>query len=319
MVTYQVRFYELAVVRTFGRISPPDADTGRSPDVQTEAGWYMRWPWPIQNVDVYDGRVHVTELVGEEIATRDSKNVILATAIQWEISDAYKLATTCGSAGQAEENLEILVRDRQKTVIGQYDLASLVSIDPESLEYDRIQERILKEVRADVAHTRYGLAVKSIGMETLTLPEQISERVFDAMSKERQNQAARYTNQGKAKADQIKAEADNIADTILTFAGAKADRIVAEGLARAAQQNEVFAQDEELAKLLLQVDNLVNMLKKRTTVVLPTDLSPFDLILEERPTKDAEEARPKEIAGDDEGGGPGAAALSPLPKIVAPE
>ncbi|MBI4578859.1 MAG: hypothetical protein HY718_04100, partial [Planctomycetes bacterium] len=66
MVTYQVRFTEVAVVRTFGRINQ---ETG----VNTEPGLYWKWPWPIQRVQTFDNRLQVTTTTGEENATKDGK------------------------------------------------------------------------------------------------------------------------------------------------------------------------------------------------------------------------------------------------------
>ena len=52
MITYQVRFNEVAVVRTFGEITPPDPQTHQSDDVITEPGLKWKWPWPIQRVTI---------------------------------------------------------------------------------------------------------------------------------------------------------------------------------------------------------------------------------------------------------------------------
>src|SRR4030042_275983 len=61
MITFQVRFTEVAVVRTFGRSNPDD--------VITEPGLRWKWPWPIQK----DGENKLESLVRDNQKTVISK------------------------------------------------------------------------------------------------------------------------------------------------------------------------------------------------------------------------------------------------------
>ena len=47
LFTFQVRQSEVAVVTTFGRITGPPC----------EPGLHLRWPWPIQQIYKFDGRI----------------------------------------------------------------------------------------------------------------------------------------------------------------------------------------------------------------------------------------------------------------------
>ena len=62
MVTFQVRFSEVAVVRTFGQI--------KEGGIIKEPGLYWKWPWPVQKVERYDNRVQTSSTTGEETPTR---------------------------------------------------------------------------------------------------------------------------------------------------------------------------------------------------------------------------------------------------------
>lgn len=291
MVIYAVDDYEFAVVRTWGKIAPPDPETGVSPDVKTEPGWYFRWPWPIQQVDVRDARLQITRLTGEEVGTRDAKNVIISTSVSWSVADPYTFARNCRDLDDAADRLRTIVRDQLKAVLGGYEFSQLVSTNPAELRHDEINELILSRSRA-MARDLYGLELKSAGFETLTLPTAISETVFEAMRKERQAQAARYTSEGESQAAIIRATAENIAGTILAFADRKASEIIAEGRRRAAEYNRILAQDEDLAIFLLEIETLPRMLEKRSTLVLRADSAPYYLIegserpqiVEDRPT-----------------------------------
>ena len=62
LFVFQVRQSEVAVVTTFGNPTRPITDPGA----------YLKWPWPIQKVDLYDNRVQTTAVTGEETAPRPS-------------------------------------------------------------------------------------------------------------------------------------------------------------------------------------------------------------------------------------------------------
>lgn len=256
MITYQVRFSQVAVVRTFGKIQR----------VVTDPGLYWKLPWPIQKVDTYDNRVQTTSTIGEETPTSDSKNLIVNTTVCWRIADPEKFSIRCRTMKDAENYIKTRVRNDQKTVIGRYSFANFVSTDVDELKYDEMEKAIGTTIE-QVARDLYGIAIERVAIESLALPQSITERVIEAMKKEREAAAQRYISQGESQAKQLKDTADSIAGTIKTFAERKAAQIVAEGQKRAVELNKVFRQDEELAKFLLQVENIPKILGERATVV----------------------------------------------------
>jgi membrane protease subunit HflC len=271
MITFKVRFSEVAVIRTFGKTSEED--------VITEPGLKWKWPPPIQSVSVYDNRIQLVATTGEEITTKDGKNVIVATAIGWRIDNPYIFSITCKNMKDAEGKLKTRVRSDQQTVLAGYKFANFVSTNPQELKYDEIEVEILQAVQQS-AKDLYGIEVVSIGIEKLALPERITETVFEAMKKERQAEAARYTSEGESTARQIKDTAEAIAGTIQAFAELKAKSIETEGQRRAAQYFKTFSKDKQLAMFLLKIENLTKMLRERTTLVLDAEQPPFDLLRE---------------------------------------
>src|SRR5690606_21671912 len=136
----------------------------------------------------------------------------------WRIDDPYKFNTNCGNEIQAgADRLLTLMRNDQKTIISRYDFNNFVSTDQKQLQYDQIEREILAEIQPKAADL-YGIKVESIVIERLSLPQRVSETVFEAMKQERRALAARYTSEGESRAQQIKAEAEGIANTILSFA-----------------------------------------------------------------------------------------------------
>ena len=260
MVTFQVRFSEVAVVRTFGQI---DKERG----VIKDAGLYWKWPWPIQKVDTFDRRIQATSTTGEEAPTRDGKNVIVTTTVCWRIDDPYKFSIRCKDMADAENKIKIRVSNDQKTVIGNYDFTNFVSMDPKELKYEPIEAQIASTVQANTEDL-YGVKIERVAFERFELPAKVTEAVIEAMKKERQAVAQRYTSEGESQAKQIKDTAEGIAGTILAFADRKAKEIVAEGKQRSIKYTQVFRQDEQLEKFLLWIENIPKILGERTTLIL---------------------------------------------------
>jgi len=290
MVTYRVRSTEVAVVKTFGRATPES--------VVTESGLKLRWPWPIQAVDHYDNRVQTTSITGEETSTNDKKTVIVSTSVGWRIGDPFKFSLSCRDQKAAEESLRTLTRDKQKTVISSYSFGNLVSVEPGEMRFDEIEKGLLDTVKQP-ANDLFGIKVESVRMDRLALPSKVCETVFEAMKKERQAQADKYTSEGQAEAERIKKEAEGIASTISTFADRKAAEFEAEGRAASVAANATFSKDQALEVFLLKLKSLEAMLKDRATIVLDAEQPPFDLIPEKPPmrasAKDGPTTRPADL------------------------
>lgn len=280
MITYQVRFTQVAVLKTFGKSAAPTSDdvTKNSGDVIREPGLYWKWPWPIQKVDHYDNRIQLSTNPGQETPTADSKPIIVTTTVAWRIRDPFTFDRRCGSMPEGATRLLELVRNYQTTAISKFNFNNFVSTNPAELKYDEIERLILQSVKAQAAE-QYGIDVQNVGMERLALPQRITETVFDAMKQERKAMVAKFESEGTAQASQIKARAEGIANTITAFADGKAQEIVNEGLAQANKYYDVFKQDEELAVFLLKVQSLPQILKPReTTVIFDQNSWVFDLL-----------------------------------------
>lgn len=267
MVTFQVRFTEVAIVRTFGRASPES--------VIKDAGLYWKWPWPIQEVDVYDARVRLLETHTEQTATHDKKPVIVTTFMGWRINDPYAFrASLRGGETDAERRLREIVETRQKEVVGQYEFAQLVSKNASELKFDAIEKEIRDKVQENVAK-EYGITIETFGIKRLALPEDVTQSVFESMKAERQALAQKYKSEGESERTNIISRANSQAVTILSFADRLAQKYRSEGNARAAEYFATLQKNESLAMFLDRLRKLKEILKDRTTIVLTWDQYPF--------------------------------------------
>lgn len=265
MVCFQVRFTEKAVLRTFGKVR----------DVVSEPGLYRKWPWPIQDIDVYDARTRVLQTHTEQTATRNKKTLIVTSFVFWRIENPSEFRQNFkGDVGYAERILRQIVETNQKEVIGQYDFSQIISKDPSRLRFDEIEATIGDRVRAAVG-TQYGIAIDMFGIKQLALPEDVTQAVFSHMKEERNKLAAQYTAEGEAIKRDIVADAHAKANTILWFADQRAQEYRSQGTARAAEYYAELQKDEQLALFLDRLRKLREILKDRTTIVLDWTQYPF--------------------------------------------
>ena len=268
LFTFQVRQTEVAVVTTFGRYS-------RS---ITEPGLKWRLPWPIQKVYEFDNRVQTFERKFDETITKDQINLVIAVYAGWRIADPKLfLESFNGDLSTAEQRLEPVIRNAKSGIIGQYNFSDLITTNQAELKFDQIERAMLDAVQANVKRT-YGIAIETLGIKQLSLPDSITSTVFERMRAERQRLVARYQSEGEREAKIIRADADAQANKILADASGEAKRILGEADAKASQYYETFRKNPELAIFLMQLNALEQALKDRAYLILGTQTPPLNLL-----------------------------------------
>ncbi|MEI7731426.1 MAG: protease modulator HflC [Verrucomicrobiota bacterium] len=275
LFAFQVRQTEVAVVTTFGAVTRE----------YTNAGFKLKWPWPIQQVTKLDKRVQNYESKFEETLTKDGRNLLVTVYAGWTIANpaVFFPSFANGSISEAEHSLEGLIRSKKNEVIGQHAFSDFINTDPKQLKFTEIENEILQKVRGE-ATTRYGVEVQFLGIKRLGLPESITQKVFDRMQAERQRLVQQFQGEGESKSIEIRTTADRDRDKILAEAEAEATRIRGEGDAEAARAFEVFQKNPDLAILLLKLGALEQSLKEKSTLILDQNTPPFDLLKNVNPT-----------------------------------
>lgn len=269
LFVFQVRQSETAVVTTFGKpvrnITKPDV--------------YFKWPWPIQKVYKFDGRIQNFEDKFSETLTADQNNLITSVYVGWQIADASAFLNHFrdGSVPAAERMLESMLRSANIAVVSKHPLSDFVNADPQSLKFDAIENDIEQAVQAELATNNCGIRLEFLGLKRIGLPEGVTQTVFDRMKNERQVLISREQNEGTREAQEIKAAADRQAADTLANAEAAATRIRAEGEAEAAKTLPVFQQNPDLANYLLRLDALQQSLNQKSTLIFDERTPPFDL------------------------------------------
>ncbi len=269
LFTFQVRQSEVVVVSTFNKPT----------DTITNAGLFVKWPWPVQSLNRFDQRVQTFEDKFSEIPTGDKTMLLMSVYLGWKISDAKEFLPKFpgGSALAAQRQLEEIVRSAKSAVVGKHDLSDFVNSDAAQIKFNEIEKDILDAAQTELAKHNYGISIEFLGIKKLGLPESVTQSVFERMKAERTKYITEAQSQGEREASQIKSSAERTAADLINNAQAAAKRIEGEGNAEAAKTLAVFQQNPELAIFQLQLEALKTSLNQKSTLIFDERTPPFDL------------------------------------------
>ena len=262
MFCYQVRYDQVAVQTTF--------DKADDTSVRDTPGLKWRWPWPVNKVALYPKRLQVLEDKIEELQTADGKSVIVRTYLTWRIANPLEFYVTLKDPAEANRQLSSRLREI-RGLISRYRFDELVNTDRSTLKLGEIEQQASVSLNNALREAGYGIAIESVGIHKIILPESTTEKVFETMIAAREQLAENALQEGQAQASAIKSEAQSARERILAFAERKAQSIRSLGDREAAQQYANFAQDEEFAIFLRKIEALRKMLDHNTTFVLSAD------------------------------------------------
>jgi len=269
LVTFQVRETESGFVTRFGK---PVREV-------TKPGLYFKWPTPIEQVHKFDSRMRVLEAAQlAETTTRGNIPIIVNTYIVWRVAEPLKFLNAVKTEVSAESKLRSHINDTQNRIIGQHSFGEFVNSDPAKIQFDKIQEEMLADLRGPV-RAEYGIEIKTLGIKQLKISADVTKKVFERMKAERQGRTEAITSEGSAIAMQIQADANKKRDILLDAAEGRAKEIRGQGDADAAKYYAMLEADEKLAIFLRNLETLKNTLKERTTLLIPTNADPFRLLM----------------------------------------
>lgn len=281
LISYQVRINETAVHYRFGRVVKVVNEQG------DQAGWYLKWPYPIDTLSRFDRRVAVFEGKLSETTTSDKVNVIPRVYVAWRIADARGFVASLGrdekeAVTKAVESLKSISNTAISSALGTHSFANLVSTDPAQLKVVAIEQEAEQYLK-DQARKLYSIDIVGFGIKRIALPQEVTAKVFDRMKKERERVRDDFRARGDAEAKKIVARADKQREEILAQARADAKMIIAEGEVEAAKYLPVFAQNPALHDFLIKLDAMLQIAKEskdqenKPVFILDTKTEPWSL------------------------------------------
>ncbi|MFQ5495003.1 MAG: SPFH domain-containing protein, partial [Phycisphaerae bacterium] len=207
MCTFQVRFTEVAIIKTFGEADKSAIDT---------PGLKWKWPRPIQTYVKYDKRIRHLRDRTVETRTVDGKNLVLTSFTLWRIADPLTFHTNFPMGVEAgEQKLRSTVENHKHAITGRHAFSDFVTTDPSKRKLREIEEAMKHEIARD-AREEYGIEVVDFGISKLGLPESVTTAIFESMKSHEEAKAERYRAEGKARANDILAGARASRDRILS-------------------------------------------------------------------------------------------------------
>lgn len=281
MTTDTVRFTETAVVTTFGKAGEDD--------VRNEPGLLFTIPWA-QRVTKYDKRARFLETVGEMQQTRDQRQIVGTVFLTWHVSDPLKFYRRFSGAGdrpeehyrEAEKTLRSQLRSAVLAEFGRYRLTELLSAVPGESKLGQLEAGVLQRLQSgsagETALSDYGITALSVGIGSMTFPQDTTKEVFKAMRSNRTTIATEAKSQGESRAATIRSQAESDAKRILAFADTLAQSIRGQGEAEAARYVAQMNDEPELAIFLQNIKFMRDTIGRQFTLVLPTNLPGIGLL-----------------------------------------
>ena len=282
LVSFQVRETESALVTTFGRATREI----------TEPGWYFRWPFPIQQIHLFDSRMRVLEVEIGETTTKGAVPIIVNTFVVWKISEPLDFFNAVKTINEAESKLRSRISGTQNKVIGQHLFSEFVNSDPTKITFDQIEDEMLTDLKQPIRND-YGIEIKTIGIKQLKISKDVTEKVFERMRAARNRKTEATIAQGLAEATKIRTDAESKKTELLAAAEARAKTIRGKGDAEAAKYYKLLEADPKLAMFLRDIEALKKILEERATVVFSAKTAPFKLLEEMPDLRPSEPNEPK--------------------------
>ncbi|AZU03877.1 HflC protein [Glycocaulis alkaliphilus] len=226
--TYTVSERESALVLRLGN---PVAVINEPGD--EEPGLHFKIPF-VDDVLHFDKRNVEFNMAPAEILAADQERLVVDAFLRYRIVNPLRVYQTVRDERGLQQRLSAIMDDSLRGVI-----ASIPSSEVISGQRAQVMNRIQLAVEAQVATQDIGIQVIDVRILRADLPQQITDRVFERMRSERQQEAALIRAQGEERARQIRAEADREAVVILANARAEAERIRGEGDGR---RTAIFAE-----------------------------------------------------------------------------
>jgi membrane protease subunit HflC len=253
--------------------------------VLVEPGLALKLPAPIDSAVPVDLRLRTTSSGLHDVGTRDGLRILVQAYIAWEVPNDPEhvrqfLRAVRNQPAIAAEQLRSFTGSALEITASSFDLASLVNTDPSKIKLAQFEDALRQRIDAQALGV-YGITVRQVGLERLTLPSATLAATIDRMKAERATVSAERSAEGQRMAAQIQSDADR--DSRVLVAQARADvadiqakaRIQAAGIYRAA-----YASDPQLYTMLRSLDTLNTVIGTGTSLILRSDAAPFRALVD---------------------------------------
>jgi len=253
--------------------------------VLTKPGLAWKVPTPVESKIDVDLRLRTTSSGLQDVGTRDGLRILVQAYIAWQVPDdpdriRQFLRAVRNQPEIAAEQLRSFVGSSLEITASSFDLSSLVNTDPQKIRLDQFELQ-LRDRLNEQALKVYGVTIRQVGLERLTLPAETLKATVERMKAERATVAAERSAEGQRAANEIASNADR--DARVLIAKAKADAADIDAKARveaAAIYGRAYSDDPQLYTMLRSLDTLDQVIDSNTRLILRTDAAPFNVLVD---------------------------------------
>jgi modulator of FtsH protease HflC len=253
--------------------------------VVTEPGLAWKLPAPFESTILIDLRLRTTSTGLQDVGTRDTLRVLVQSYVAWQVPDDPQrvrqfLRSVRNQPDEAARQLRSFVNAALHITASNFDLADLVNIDSTKVRLD-VFERELREQVAPRMLAVYGIEIRQVGVERMTLPDETLAATVSRMRAERETAAAQVTADGLRQAAAIRADADRDAREVVAQAHEQAAHTEADAQQAAARiYAKAYQADPGLYSTLRSLDSLSQILGRNSSLILRTDAAPFRVLVD---------------------------------------
>lgn len=253
--------------------------------VLTVPGLAWKLPAPIQATIPVDLRLRGTSTGLQDVGTRDGLRILVQAYVAWQVPaepDHVRrfLRAVRNDPDEAARQLRGLVGSALQVTASSFELSDLVNTEPGRVRLLDFETKLRDQIQRQVLET-YGIAIRQIGVERLSLPETTLTATVGRMRSEREIVAAQRTAEGLRASAQIRSESTRDSRIAIARARAEAAEIEAASRRAAAEINaKAYDADPGLYLMLRSLDTLATVVGPNTRLILRTDAAPFSTLVQ---------------------------------------
>jgi len=253
--------------------------------VVTQPGLAWKLPAPIESVIPIDLRLRTSSTGLQDVGTRDGLRVLVQAYVAWQVpSDPQHirqfLRSVRNQPDEAARQLRSFVSAALHITSSNFNLTEMVNVDRNKVRLDQFESQLHDQVAARMLQV-YGIEIRQVGVERMTLPDETLAATVARMKAERETVAAERTAEGLRQAAAIRADADRDARETVAQAREQAAHIEADSQQAAARIYAVaYKGDPGLYSTLRALDSISKVVGRNTTMVLRTDAAPFRVLVD---------------------------------------
>jgi modulator of FtsH protease HflC len=253
--------------------------------VVTQPGLAWKLPAPFESSIPIDLRLRTTSTGLQDVGTRDGLRVLVQAYVAWQVpSDPQRvrqfLRSVRNQPDEAARQLRSFVGAALHITSSNFALSDLVNVDSRKVRLDAFEQQLRAQIAQRMLQV-YGIEVRQVGVERMTLPDETLAATVARMRAERETVAAERTAEGLRQAAAIRADADRDARQTVAQAREQAAHTEADAVQAAARiYAKAYQSDPGLYTTLRSLDALTQMVGRNASVVLRTDAAPFRVLVE---------------------------------------